>query len=43
MKINMKILEVGIVKNGCGWSCYGTLKLTVSEESTDGINLFFAC
>ena len=30
MKINLKALEVGIVKNVCDQSCYGTLKLTVS-------------
>ena len=40
MKINLKVLGVGMVKNGCGQSCYGTLKLTVSEEWTDGINEF---
>ena len=40
MKINFKVLGVGMVKNGCGQLCYGTLKLTVefSEEWTDGIN-----
>ena len=27
-----------MVKNGCGKSGDGTLKLTVSEEWTDGIN-----
>ena len=43
MKINLKVLGVGMVKNGCGQSCDGTLKLTVSEEWTDGINWFFAC
>ena len=43
IKINMKVLGVGMVKNRCGQSCYGTLKLTVSEEWTDGINWFFAC
>ena len=32
-----------MVKNGCGQSCDGTLKLTVSEEWTDGINGFFTC
>ena len=35
MKINSKVLGVGMVKNGCGQSCDGTLKLTVSEEWTD--------
>ena len=29
-----------MVKNGFDKSCYGTLKLTVSEEWTDGINEF---
>ena len=43
MKINLKVLEVGMVKTGCGQSCDGTLKLTVSEQWTDGINWFFAC
>ena len=32
MKINLKVLGVGIVKNWCGQACDGTLKLTVSEE-----------
>ena len=32
MKINLKVLGVGMVKNGCGQSCDGTLKLTLSEE-----------
>ena len=31
-------LGVGVVKNGCGQSCDGTLKLTLSEERTNGIN-----
>ena len=43
MKINLKVLGVGMVKTGCGQSCDGTLKLTVSEEWTDGINWFFVC
>ena len=43
MKINLKVLGVGMVKTGCGQSCDGTLKLTVSEQWTDGINWFFAC
>ena len=38
MKINLKVLGVGMVKTGCDQSCDGTLKLTVSEEWTDGIN-----
>ena len=43
MKINVKVLVVGMVKNGCDQSCDGTLKLLVSEEWTDGVNWFFAC
>ena len=37
-----KIIGVNIVKNGCGQSCDSTLKLTVSEEWTNGVNWFFA-
>ena len=37
------MLEVSLVKNGCGQCGDGTQKLTVSEEWTDGINWFFAC
>ena len=37
------MLEVGMVKNGCGQPCDETLKLTVSVEWTDGINWYFAC
>ena len=40
MKINLKVLGLGMVKTGCDQSCDGTLKLTVSEEWTDGINWF---
>ena len=36
-------LGVGVVKNGCGQSCDETLKLTLSEEWTNGINWFLAC
>ena len=36
-------LGVGVVKNGCGQSCDGTLKLTFSEEWTNEMNWFFAC
>ena len=39
----LKILEVGVVKNGCGQSCDGTLKFTLSEVWTNGINGVFAC
>ena len=42
MKINLKFLGVDMVKNGCDQSCNVTLKLTVLEEWTDGINWFFA-
>ena len=38
MKINLKVIGFGMVKNGFGQSCYGASKLTVSEELTDGIN-----
>ena len=38
MKINLKVLGVDIIKSGCGQVCYGILKLTISEEWTDGIN-----
>ena len=43
MKINLKFLGDGMVKNGCGQSCDGILKLTVSEEWIDGIDWYFAC
>ena len=43
MKINVKVLEFGMVKTGCGQSYDETLKLTVSEAWADGINWFFAC
>ena len=43
MKINLKVLGVGMVKNGYGQSCDGILKLIVSEEWTDGMNWFLAC
>ena len=39
----LKILGLSFVKNGCGQSGDGTLKLTLSEKWTDGINWFFAC
>ena len=34
---------LGMVKNWCGQSGLWTLKLTVPEVWTDGINWFFAC
>ena len=36
-------LGVGVVKNACGQLCDGTLKSTLSEEWTNGINWFLAC
>ena len=39
----LKMLGVGMIKNGYCWSCGRTLKLSVSEEWTNGINWFFAC
>ena len=32
MKINLKVLGVCMVRNGCVQSCDGTVKVTVSEE-----------
>ena len=32
-----------MVKNRCGQSGHGILKLTLSKKRTDGINWFFAC
>ena len=32
-----------MVKKGCGQSCDGTIKLTLSEEWTNGINWFLVC
>ena len=37
-----KIFGVDMVKNGCGQSGDGTLKLAVSEEWIDGRNWFYA-
>ena len=36
-----KIFRVGMVKNGCGQSGHGTLKLIVSQKWTDGITDLF--
>ena len=33
---------VGMTKNGCGQSGYGTLKMNVSQECNSVINWFFA-
>ena len=38
IKMCLKIFVVGRVKIGCGQSGDMTLKLTVSEEGTDGIS-----
>ena len=32
-----------MLKNGCGQSVQGTLKLAVSQEWIDGMKWFFAC
>ena len=42
MKINWKVLGVGMVKNGCSQSCDRILNLIISEDK-HGINWFFAC
>ena len=34
----IKHFGIGMVKNGCGQSCDGTLKLDVSKEWTDGVD-----
>ena len=36
------IFWVGMVKNGCGQSGHGNLKLTVPQKWTNGINWFFS-
>ena len=38
MKINLKVLEVDMVKDECDQSCDGTLKLMISEEWADVIH-----
>ena len=42
LKSDWKFFAVSMVKNGCDQSVDRTLKLTVSQEWADGINLFFA-
>ena len=37
-----KKIWVGVVRDGCGQSVQGTLKLTVSQEWIDGMSWFFA-
>ena len=39
----LKNVGVGMVKNRCGQSGHKTLKLAVSQEGINEINLFFAC
>ena len=39
----LKILGLGLFKNGSGQSGDGTLKLNVSEKWIDGINWYFTC
>ena len=40
LKVDRKFWEIGMVKNGCGHSGDGTLKLSASAEWTDGTNEF---
>ena len=40
---NLKNIGVGLVKNGCGDSGVRTLKLAVSPEAVNGINLLLVC
>ena len=40
VKRTLKILGVGVVKNECSQPCYGTVKLTLSEELANGITDF---
>ena len=35
MKIDLKVLGVGMVKNECGQSCDGTLKLYLKNEQME--------
>ena len=43
LKDDWKFFRVCLVRNGCGQSSDGTIKLTVSEGWADEINCFFAC
>ena len=43
LKVDRKFWEIGMVKNGCGHSGDGTLKLSVSAEWTDRTNWIFVC
>ena len=40
LKADQKFFGWAFVKNGCGQSRHGTLKLTVSQKWADGIKLF---
>ena len=40
IKCWLKIIEVGVVKNWCGYSGYRALKLAVSHKRVNGINSF---
>ena len=41
LKVDKKFIGLTWSKNGCGQSGHKTLKLTVSQKWTDGINWFF--
>ena len=43
VKMGLKIFGLTMVKSGCDKSYDRALKLTVSEEWTDGLNWFFPC
>ena len=39
----LKNVGVGMVKNGCGQSGHKTLKLALSQEGINEVNVFLAC
>ena len=43
LKSWLQTFWLSMVKNGCGQSSLWSLKLTLSEEWTDGIDCFFRC
>ena len=43
IKRELKIFGLVVVRNGCGQSGLWALKVTVTQEWTNGINWFFAC
>ena len=43
IKIWLKNIGVGVVKNGCGHSGLRTLKLAVSQEGINGVSWFLVC